>query len=109
MSTTRRTFLASAAPVALGLTGTLIGVPAYPVAKPDLSAAAQAWLDDALDLGMWVGLGPDGQVYRGEPIHDGSERAEARDRHRVKLHSRPRLQRAVYEAVRRGYQPGVMA
>lgn len=93
--------------VAAALVGTIIGVPKIRASGPDLSAIAEEWLEDARSLGMVLILGPDGRVWRSVPIYDGSERADARDAHWMKLERRSRLRRAVYTAVERGFIPGV--
>ena len=91
--------------VGAALTGVIIGHALYRATGPDLTGPAEAWLDDAALHGLWVGIGPDGRLYQAEPIFDGTPRAEARELHRRRLQSHPRLERAVRAAARRGYTP----
>ena len=84
------------------LTGDIVGVPVYRTGR-DLSAVAEAWIDDAADFGLLVMTGPDGNAYRVEPTNDSDERRAARRHHWYKLDNRPPLMRAVRAAVRRGY------
>ena len=98
----RRSVLAGAA---AALTGVIVGAPVFRALGEDLSFVAECWLEDASDLGMRLIVGPDGAVWRTVPIFDGSDRADARDAHWIKLENRPRLMRAVYRAVESGFQP----
>lgn len=60
------------------VTGVVLGEPLHRGTGPDLSFVAEEWLRDARALGMRVMLQPDGQIRRTQPLHDDSERAQAR-------------------------------
>ena len=60
------------------VTGVVLGEPLHRGTGPDLSFVAEGWLRDARALGMRVMLQPDGQIRRTQPLHDDSERAQAR-------------------------------
>ncbi|GJE60734.1 hypothetical protein MPOCJGCO_2850 [Methylobacterium trifolii] len=89
----------------LPLTGAVFGHSLHRGTGPDLSFVAEEWLRDAYALGMLVLLQPDGGVWRTIPIHDGRERARAREEHWVRLQNRPRLYRAVCAKAEQGFKP----
>ncbi|TXM65795.1 hypothetical protein [Methylobacterium sp. WL120] len=86
--------------IGAALTGTIFGVtPARPNG-PDLTGAAEGFIDDCRKAGISFVVSPSGDVWYSLPITGTKEQFATRNRLTAKLDEHPRLKAAVRKVAR---------
>ena len=94
--------------IGAAITGTIFGVsPALPNG-PDLTGAAEGFIDDCRQAGISFVVSPSGDVWYSLPITGTREQFAARNRLTVRLDEHPRLKAVVRKVARLQITGGVL-